>query len=357
MSREKVAVLLSGGVDSSVALARLMAENRYDLQAFYLKIWLEDELAFLGECPWEEDLRYARAVCDKLGVPLHVVSLQGAYHDRVVSYTLAELRAGRTPSPDIFCNQRIKYGAFLEAIGDEFRWVASGHYARVVHEEAGSRLLRAVDPIKDQTYFLSHLQPEQLRRALFPLGDFPKSEVRAMAATYGLPTQSRPDSQGICFLGKIKYRDFVDFHLGKISGEIRERGTDRVLGRHDGFWFHTIGQRKGLGLSGGPWFVAEKDVERNIIYVAHAEERAQCEVREFDVVNPNWLGAAPLAGEFSVKVRHGQSLYPCQLEMIDTWHQQVRLQGCADAGIATGQFAVFYSHEHCLGGAMIERIH
>lgn len=354
MSLEKVAVLLSGGVDSSVALARLAKENRYDLTAFYLKIWLEDELSFLGDCPWEEDLQYARQVCEQLNVPLQVMSLQGAYHERVVSYTLAELRAGRTPSPDIFCNQRVKYGAFLEAVGDDFRYVASGHYARVIHDEQSSKLLKAIDPVKDQTYFLSHLRQDQLRRALFPLGEFPKATVRSMAQTYELPTQSRPDSQGICFLGKIKYRDFVDAHLGRQEGEIREVGTERLLGRHQGFWFHTIGQRKGLGLSGGPWFVAHKDIEHNVIYVAHESEAASTGASEFDIVDAHWIGLMPTSGSYEVKVRHGQNVYPCTLNIADGPRHHVTLIGHQDRGLATGQFSVFYRGDECLGGAMIE---
>ncbi len=207
----RIAVLVSGGVDSSVALARLVAEGRHELTAFYLKIWLEDELAILGECPWEEDLRHARAVCETLGVPLEVVPLQDRYHERVVAHAIAELSAGRTPSPDLQCNQRIKFGAFLEAVGgDRFDAVASGHYARVELDGAGrAHLLRAPDPVKDQTYFLARMHQAQLQRARFPIGDLDKPAVRQRAAELGLATAARPDSQGICFLGKIKYPEFV----------------------------------------------------------------------------------------------------------------------------------------------------
>ncbi|MBN2843178.1 MAG: tRNA 2-thiouridine(34) synthase MnmA, partial [Sedimentisphaerales bacterium] len=210
----KIAVLLSGGVDSSVVLA-MLKDQGHELTAFYLKIWLEDDMAFMGDCPWEQDLWYARAVCGQLGVPLEIISLQSEYYDRVVSYALAELRAGRTPSADIFCNQRIKFGAFYDRIDDQYDKVATGHYASIEQDGDIYRLVKGIDPVKDQTYFLSHLNQAQLSRALFPLGQYTKAQVRAMAKTYDLPTQDRKDSQGICFLGKIKYNEFVKFNLGE----------------------------------------------------------------------------------------------------------------------------------------------
>ena len=182
-----VAVLLSGGVDSSLALALLSREQDIELKAYYLKIWLEEELAFLGNCPWETDLTYARATCEKLGVPLEIVPLQSEYREQIVEYALAELRAGRTPSPDIFCNQRIKFGAFCHRIADQCDKIASGHYARIDEIPTGPRLRRAPDPVKDQTYFLCYLDQAQLARCVFPLGALPKNEVRALAERYGLP--------------------------------------------------------------------------------------------------------------------------------------------------------------------------
>ena len=253
----KIAVLLSGGVDSSVALC-LLKEEGHDLTAFYLKVWLEDELAYLGECPWEEDLELARAVCDRFDVPLEVRSLQKEYWDRVVQYTIDELRAGRTPSPDIFCNQRIKFGAFSDEIDASFERVATGHYARLEPANGGVLLKKGVDPVKDQTYFLSHMFQEQLKRASFPIGALQKSDVRQRAAALHLPNQARRDSQGICFLGKIKYSEFVRHHLGEREGDIRELGSGKVLGTHRGYWFHTIGQRQGARSFARPLVRAEK---------------------------------------------------------------------------------------------------
>ncbi len=217
----RILMLTSGGVDSSVALLRLAEEGRHSLEACYLKIWLSDEMAFLGRCPWEEDLAYVRAVCEMVGVPLRVLPLQREYFATVVAYAIDELRAGRTPSPDVICNRAIKFGAVVDLLGDEFELFASGHHARVVMHGGLARLLRGIDPVKDQTYFLCRLDQRQLARSLFPIGGMTKAEVRAEARRAGLPNQDRPDSQGICFLGRVPYDDFVEFELGTREGEIR----------------------------------------------------------------------------------------------------------------------------------------
>lgn len=348
----KIAALVSGGVDSSVVLGMLAREGNHDITAFYLKIWLEDELHFLGDCPWEEDLKYVRAVCDQLGIPLKVIPLQKEYNDRVVSYTIDELKAGRTPSPDIFCNQRIKFGAFLDHIDSSYDRIATGHYASTYEQDGRVYLKQGVDPVKDQSYFLSHLSQDQLARCLFPLGPLPKSEVRKLAHEMDLPTKDRPDSQGICFLGKIKYNDFVKFHLGTKPGEIREWESERVLGKHEGLWFHTFGQRKGLKLHGGPWFVVDKDVTTNVVYVSHHDllnERAR---KEYIATNVNWLTKEPVDGPFKVKVRHGPKQISCELTRLSDGNYHVQLHD-SDSGLANGQFSVFYSKETCLGSGMI----
>jgi tRNA (5-methylaminomethyl-2-thiouridylate)-methyltransferase len=349
----RIALLLSGGVDSSVALHLLKRRGHEAITAFYLKIWLEDELSYLGSCPWEEDLAYAREVCEAASVPLKVVSLQREYHERVVEYVLRELRAGRTPSPDIFCNQRIKFGAFLEAVPGEFDRIATGHYARV--ESAGGKFLleRSLDRVKDQTYFLSHLRQDQVARALFPIGEMHKRDVRALARELDLPNKDRKDSQGICFLGKIKYPDFVRHHLGVKPGPILEEGTGRVLGEHQGFWFHTVGQRQGLGLSGGPWYVVRKDIEKNIVYITHADRLAEFSRDSFCVADLNWIGEPPGKTDLLLKIRHGPSLHPCVIEPLRQGALRVRMS-VADPGVAQGQFAIFYDGEVCLGGGVIE---
>lgn len=346
----KVAVLLSGGVDSSVALG-LLREQGHDLTAFYLKVWLEDELSHLGTCPWEDDLGFAREVAGRFDVPLEVLSLQRPYWDRVVRYAIDELRAGRTPSPDVLCNQHIKFGAFLDEIDVSFEAVASGHYARVGRRDGLVVLRRGVDPVKDQTYFLSLLSRGQLERALFPIGDWTKLEVRAKAAQLDLPNKGRRDSQGICFLGKIKYGEFVRHHLGEREGDIVDSGTGRVLGRHQGYWFHTIGQRQGLRLSHGPWFVAAKDVERNVVYVTHADRALETSRDSFAVEAIHWISGPPVGRDVEVRVRHGRALHRAWLDH-EGDRGEVRLQE-RERGIAPGQFAVFYQGEVCFGGAAI----
>lgn len=349
----KIAVLVSGGVDSSVAL-KLLQEQGHDVTAFYVKIWLEDELSYLGNCPWQEDLTYVQAVCEQLKVPVSVISLQKEYWQEVVTYTLREVQAGRTPNPDILCNQRIKFGAFLKAIDDSYEKVATGHYARVAYDENGkASLYVAPDLIKDQTYFLSHLSQQQLARALFPLGDMDKAQVRALAATYNLPNKSRKDSQGICFLGTIDFSQFLKHHLGTKKGDLIEFESNNVMGKHNGYWFYTIGQRQGIGLAGGPWYVVKKDIPNNIIYISRNYYDVDKKRDTFVVEHCSWIsGQAPTQKSVSVKMRHGAHRAPAQLNFIDEGTCVVKLTE-RDQGIAAGQFAAFYDGDRCLGSGVI----
>ena len=346
----KIAVLLSGGVDSSVAL-RLLKEEGYNVTAFYLKIWLQDEFSFLGDCPWEEDLEYARAVCRQADVPLEVVNMQTEYWDSVVSYTISEIKEGRTPNPDIFCNRLIKFGQFINKIDDSFEKVASGHYAKVELEQEKFILKTSPDPIKDQTYFLAYLTQKQLSRALFPIGTYNKKEIRKLAEKYKLPNMNRKDSQGICFLGKIKFSDFIKHHLGEIEGEIIDIDTNKIMGKHKGYYFYTIGQRSGLRLGGGPWYVISKDVKKNIIYISKENviNRAR---KEFKVGKFNWISEqTPEDGNYLLKIRHGEHFNRCTLN-INGEKGTVESEK-EDRGIASGQFAVFYKDDVCLGGSVI----
>ncbi|HSR70229.1 MAG TPA: tRNA 2-thiouridine(34) synthase MnmA [Acidobacteriota bacterium] len=354
----KIAVLASGGVDSSLAL-RLLKEQGHELTAFYLKIWLEDEAAFLGDCPWQTDLEYLGEVCRQLDVPLQVLPLQREYRGSVVEFAISELKAGRTPSPDIFCNRWIKFGRFYELIDDKFERVASGHYAQIERSNGAGegdglvRLLRAPDPVKDQTYFLSHLTQEQLSRALFPIGHLRKSQVRELARRYGLPNQGRRDSQGICFLGKIKYCDFVRFHLGEKEGPIVDAESGEELGRHAGYWFYTIGQRQGLGLGGGPWYVVGKDPQRNAVMVSHAEVYQRRSRRDLVLARLNWIVGPPRREKLRIKVRHGPKLVDCRVRPLEGGRWSVRMAQ-QDPGIAPGQFGILYDGQECLGGGVIE---
>jgi tRNA (5-methylaminomethyl-2-thiouridylate)-methyltransferase len=352
----RYALLLSGGVDSSTALAEL-ARAGHHVTAYYLKVWLEDELDYLGACPWEEDLSFARAVCEMFDVSLVVVPLQLEYHERVVQYTLSELAAGRTPSPDIFCNERIKFGAFIDYLRheepDNDVLIATGHYAQIVHHRDHAALLRSPDPVKDQSYFLAHLGQEQLQRIAFPIGGFAKDDVRRRAHEYRLPNRDRPDSQGICFLGKIRYPDFVRHYLGEKPGAIVELESGRVLGEHPGFWFYTIGQRTGLGLGGGPWYVVRKDTSDNVVFVSHSNSVASRARREFLVRDLSWTWKPPQTSRLTLKIRHGPALIDASIRRPDEQTIHVTMDR-ADRGVAPGQFAVFYDGPACLGCGKIQ---
>jgi len=348
----RAAVLLSGGVDSSVAL-HLARMQGSDVTAFYLKIWLEEELAFLGDCPWEDDLKYARAVCKQADVPLEVVPLQTEYQERVVAHALCELKQGRTPSPDILCNQWIKFGLFFDRIDPGFDKVASGHYAQIEERGRNFLLRRSPDAVKDQTYFLSRLSQQQLSRLWFPMGHLTKKQVRQMAQKLELPNRDRKDSQGICFLGKIKYPEFVRYHLGERKGEIIDVETGKVLGEHKGVWFHTVGQRKGLRLAGGPWYVVKKDLPANKLFVAHADRYLEYARQEFTVAEVHWISGETAEHDLQTKVRHSPHLENCRIRSLGDRRWEVHLEN-KDQGIASGQSAIFYDGDICLGGGVIE---
>lgn len=347
----KIAMLISGGVDSSVAL-RLLKDAGHDVHAFYMKIWLEDELSFLGECPWEEDLSYVRAVCEQAGVPLEVVPFQKEYWAEVVAHTIAEVRAGRTPNPDMLCNARIKFGAFSRAFGKDFDKIATGHYAQTEERDGKTYLKMSPDPIKDQTYFLSQLSQEQVSHACFPIGHLEKSQVRELAAQYALPNAKRKDSQGICFLGKIAFDKFLEYHLGKKTGDIIDWKTGRKLGEHDGFWYYTIGQRRSIGLSGGPWYVVEKRPETNEILVSNLYRSEDMARDTFRVAALHWITEQPKKRDIWVKIRHGEKMYPSHVVFHRDGTATVKLEE-SDKGIAAGQYAVFYADGYCLGGGVI----
>lgn len=363
--RLKVAVLVSGGVDSSVAL-RLLHAAGHSCTAFYLKIWFQEDFEnFWSECPWEEDLKYAKAVCNQVDVPLEVVHLTDEYWNNVVSYIIDEYRCGRTPNPDVLCNTRIKFGAFMDAISSmEFDFIASGHYAKVVHASTSQKdepsvLELSKDRVKDQTYFLSHLSQAQLKRLIFPLGCIPKDEVRKLARNFDLPNQDRKDSQGICFLGKIKFSEFVARHIGEKGGVMLEAETGDFLGTHRGFWFYTIGQRQGLRLSGGPWYVVEKDIENNVVFVSRNYYSVEKRRRLFRVGSLKWLSGSPPSqfNQLTCKVRHGPGFYSCSLNMesAENGHEEVAVVHLSedDQGLAAGQFAAFYEGRTCIGSGVI----
>ncbi|KAG0565724.1 hypothetical protein M758_7G010600 [Ceratodon purpureus] len=370
-----VAVLLSGGVDSSVGL-RLLCAAGHSCTAFYLKIWFQEDFEnFWSECPWEDDLRNAQAVCNEVGVELRVVHFTDEYWNLVVSHSVSEIQAGRTPNPDILCNTCVKFGAFLDHIKDAgFDRVASGHYARVRKifnsdngKEERTELLLCPDEMKDQTYFLSQLRQEQLSRLIFPLGCLMKTEVRQLAEVMGLFNKNRKDSQGICFLGKVKFSEFTAKHLGEREGRLLEAETGELLGLHKGFWFYTMGQRQGLRLSNGPWFVVAKDIVNNVVFISREYYSEDKRRRAFRVGSFNWFSGTPPSDTSSLqcKVRHGAKLYTCSMELETDWmdfeiNRDSKPSTSAvvnlnedDQGLAPGQYAAFYQDGVCLGSAVI----
>ena len=258
-----IATLLSGGVDSSVVV-HLLKEQGFTPTLFYIKIGMDDDE--LLHCSSEEDIEMASLIARKYGCKLEVVDLHNDYWDNVVAYTIDKVKQGLTPNPDVMCNKLIKFGVFEQRVGKEFDKTATGHYATTLEKDGKIYLSTAKDPIKDQTDFLAQINYLQVSKLMFPIGHLMKSEVRDIAVKAGLPSAKRQDSQGICFLGKVNYNDFIRRYLGEEEGPIVELETGKILGRHKGYWFHTVGQRKGLGLSDGPWYVIKKDVADNIVY-------------------------------------------------------------------------------------------
>lgn len=351
-----IAVLLSGGVDSSVVV-HLLCEQGHRPSLFYIKIGRDD--AEYMDCSAEEDLEIASAIARRYGLPLEVVDLHREYWDRVAVYAIDKIRRGLTPNPDVMCNKLIKFGCFEQRVGKEFDVTATGHYATTLQRNGKTWLGTAVDPVKDQTDFLAQIDYLQVSKLMFPLGKLMKREVREIALRAGLPSARRRDSQGICFLGKIDYNDFVRRFLGEREGEIVELETGKRLGKHRGYWFHTIGQRKGLGLSGGPWFVVRKDVEENVVYVSHGYDTEkqygnEFRMHDFHFITENPWTDGSMERNVTFKIRHTPEFAKGRLlhEADGTLHllSEERLQG-----IAPGQFGVVYdaASEVCIGSGEI----
>ncbi|MCX4331059.1 MAG: tRNA 2-thiouridine(34) synthase MnmA [Muribaculaceae bacterium] len=347
----RVAALISGGVDSAVAVHRLV-EQGHDIHLFYIRIGLDNGE---GDCSAEEDIEMCQYIAAHYGLPFDVVSLHQEYWDSVMAYALDTVSRGLTPNPDIMCNRLIKFGYFEERWGREFDKTATGHYARTLTGDDGLvYLATAPDPVKDQTDFLARITYAQLAHAMFPIGDIPKSEVRRLAIAANLPNAYRRDSQGICFLGNINYNDFIRRHLGERPGAIVELETGRKLGEHRGIWFHTIGQRKGLGLSGGPWFVVRKNIDDNVLYVSRGYDTEKQYGREIILDEMHWITRNPGLTEISFKNRHMPEFIPGRLELLDDGRYRIESE-LKVQGIAPGQFAVIYDRDHtiCHGSAVI----
>lgn len=359
----KIAVLISGGVDSAVVVDRLYRQG-HDLHLFYIRIGMDNGE---GDCSAEEDIEMCTLIAKKYSLPLKVVSLHEEYWDYVMDYALRTVKEGLTPHPDMMCNKIIKFGFFEERWGHAFDRTATGHYAKVIENGGRFWLATAPDPVKDQTDFLAQISYSQLSHLMFPLGDMTKEEVREAAREASLPNAARKDSQGICFLGKIDYSDFIERHLGIRKGPVIEIETGRKIGEHKGYWFYTIGQRKGLGLGGGPWFVVRKNVRDNVVYVSHGYETKLQYGREIHMDEMHWITLDPfLSSDFAkgadgsisiaFKTRHTPEFFEGTLTILDDGRYLI-LSDREVQGIAPGQFAVVYTRDRliCLGSGMISK--
>ncbi len=352
---KRVAVLLSGGVDSSVVVAEMAAHDIHP-DCFYIKIGPEEKEEW--DCNSEEDLEMATAVAAKYKCRLEVVDCHKDYWDQVTRYTMEKVKAGLTPNPDVMCNRLIKFGAFDAKRGHDYDLIATGHYAQTEIIEGRKWLTTSPDPVKDQTDFLAQIYQWQLKKAIFPIGHYMKGDVRKIAEREHLLNARRRDSQGICFLGNIDYNEYVRRYLGERPGDIIELETGRRIGQHRGLWFHTIGQRKGLGLGGGPWFVIKKDVEHNILFVSHGYDPDTAYRREFRIHAFDFLteGVDQLPQRATFKIRHTPEYHPATIVPHPSDRNAFTIESDDRIhGVAPGQFCVVYDERHhrCFGSGEI----
>lgn len=359
-AKRKVIVGMSGGVDSSVS-AFILQQQGYQVEGLFMKNWEEDDDT--DYCTAAADLADAQAVCDKLGIHLHKINFAAEYWDNVFEHFLSEYKAGRTPNPDILCNKEIKFKAFLEYAAEDLGadYIATGHYVRRRDVNGQSQLLRGLDNNKDQSYFLYTLSKDQVAQSLFPVGDIEKPIVRSIAEDLGLVTAKKKDSTGICFIGERKFKDFLARYLPAQPGDIKTT-EGKVIGRHQGLMYHTLGQRKGLGIGGvkgmdeNAWYVVEKDLVNNVLVVAQGLDNSALLSGGLIAQQLHWVDRQPIREPLrcTVKTRYRQTDIPCEIIPINDDSIEVRFDE-PQIAVTPGQSAVFYQGELCLGGGVIER--
>ena len=347
---------LSGGVDSAVS-ALLLKQQGCDLEAVFMKNWEEDDA---DGCAAAEDLDYAQRSADKLGIVLRTVNFSSEYWDSVFSHFLDEYQSGRTPNPDILCNKEIKFRAFLDyaqTLGAHY--IATGHYADIKTSAQGYHLMQSQDQNKDQTYFLYLLEQKKLAQTIFPLAHLQKSAVRQLAKQHGLPCYNRKDSSGICFIGERRFTDFLARYLPQHAGDILDE-HGRVVGHHQGCWYATIGQRRGLGIGGtkadnnSPWYVIAKDVARNTLTVVQNANHPLLFHSKLRADKIHWINQPAHHGEsLECRIRHRQPLQKCTVYFDDEQHLLLCFEQ-AQRAISPGQSAVLYRQRECLGGGVIQ---
>jgi tRNA-uridine 2-sulfurtransferase len=366
-----VIVGMSGGVDSAVA-ALLLQRDGYAVEGLFMSNWEDDDDAY---CTTAEDFQDARRVCEILGIALHRVSFAAQYRERVFQLFLREYAAGRTPNPDVLCNREIKFGVcldYMHRLGAA--WIATGHYARLRRTQTGTELLKAADTAKDQSYFLHGVASSALGKTLFPIGEMRKAEVRTLAHAAGLPVYDKPDSTGICFIGERPFQEFLSRHLHVEPGPI-ENDAGVTIGEHRGLALYTLGQRSGLRIGGragtaaAPWYVADKDTERNALIVVQDQDHPLLLSDAFDVEQMHWLNSSEIGDqpiECAVKTRYRQNDLRCAVRSSSVRHPAAAPNVAADRiwrvnlreparAVTPGQYAVFYSGARCLGGGVIAR--
>ncbi|WP_294465257.1 tRNA 2-thiouridine(34) synthase MnmA [uncultured Anaerofustis sp.] len=357
---KKVVIGMSGGVDSTVS-AYLLKKQGYDVIGLFMKNW--DETDENGECTAEEDYDDARAVCLKLNIPCYTVNFTKEYWDNVFTYFLDEYKKGRTPNPDVLCNKEIKFKCFLDYAINVLNadYIATGHYAKVEHTKEGTRLLKAKDQHKDQTYFLSLLKEEQLERVIFPLADVEKGEVREIAEREGFRNAKKKDSTGICFIGERNFTQFLQTYLPNQPGDMIDMDTGEKKGEHIGLMYYTLGQRRGLGVggcgSGERWYVADKDLDKNILYIVQGDKNPKLYKNGFIATDVNMISGHYPSDKFKceMRFRHLQPLKKVTVEVIDESTARVIFDE-EQSGVTPGQIAVFYDGDVCLGGGTIDKL-
>ena len=353
----RITVGMSGGVDSSVA-AWLLKQEGHEVTGIYMVNWEEEDES--GVCTAVDDYDDVRRCCDVIDIPYYTVNFSKQYRERVFSVFLEEYKAGRTPNPDVLCNSEIKFNAFLDfAIKTDAEALATGHYCQLAHTDDGVKLMRGADENKDQTYFLCGLTQAQLERAMFPIGALQKPRVRELAQKAGLPTASKKDSTGICFIGERNFSRFIGQYIKKSVGNMVDIDSGKVMAQHEGLFHYTIGQRTGIGIggsgSGEPWFVAKKDPATGTLYICQGKNHPALFSRGLTADKMNWIAGDAPSNSFdcTIKFRYRQKDVPCRVE-VKGRRIYVRFESPQRA-VTPGQYAVLYQGEECLGGGIIEQ--
>lgn len=351
---------LSGGVDSAVS-ALLLKHKGYDVTGVFMKNWAGDDFGIQDDCPWEEDQKAAEEVCGYLDIPFRSFNFEKQYRESVVSYFFDEYSKGQTPNPDVMCNKEIKFKLFLnKALEEGADLIATGHYVRrkVVDNVQESLLLKGIDSKKDQSYFLYNITQEQLSKTLFPIGHLEKPEVRKIAVEAGLPNAKRPDSQGICFIGKINVLNFLMSKIPKKVGNIVDIETGKIVGEHNGVYFYTIGQRAKLPNQNEAYFYCDKNIEDNILYACHGHENKNLFIDKvclgnLHLINNSFdIDALSKAGNLTCMIRYRQEPQRCRINIVEMAVEFKEEQ----RGVASGQSIVFFDNDVCLGGGVMKRL-